>query len=89
MANRTKQFNDDTVIISRQDYLNLKQEAEAYRSMVAKVFELPLRDPVEEVVADFQATGLYTDEFLADLEDGLHKSSYSKKHAHQTSKKKH
>jgi len=87
MANQTKQLND-TVTLLKQDYLRLKQEAEAYRNMVAKVFELPLRDPVGEVVADFRATDLYTDEFLTDLEDGLRKSSYAKKYAHQTSQKK-
>ena len=85
MANHTKQLND-AVTLPKQDYLRLKQEAEAYRSMAAKVFELPLRDPVDEVVADFRATDLYTDKFLTDLEDGLRKSSYAKKYAHQTSK---
>lgn len=34
---------------------------------------------IKKVVADFKATNLYTKEFLTDLEDGLHKSSYVKK----------
>ncbi|MFH1225951.1 MAG: hypothetical protein V1684_01525 [bacterium] len=35
---------------------------------------------INKVVADFKATNLYTKEFLTDLEDGLHKSSYAKKY---------
>ncbi|MFA4831024.1 MAG: hypothetical protein WC862_01845 [Patescibacteria group bacterium] len=85
MANHTKQLNN-TVTLPKQEYLRLKQEAGAYRSMAAKVFALPFRDPVGDVVADFRAADLYTDEFLTDLEDGLHKSSYTKKYANQTSR---
>lgn len=33
---------------------------------------------IQEVVADFRKTKLYTKEFLNDLEDGLIKSSYYK-----------
>jgi hypothetical protein len=82
MANHTATIND-TITLSKHDYLRLKKQAQAYLTMVARVFELPLRDPVEEVVSDFKATDLYTDEFLADLEDGLRKSSYSKRYANQ------
>lgn len=87
MANSTRQLNG-TVTLPRQDYLRLKQEAAAYRTMAARVFELPLRDPVGEVVADFRVADLYTDEFITDLEDGLRKSSYAKKYAHQTAQKR-
>lgn len=52
------------------------------------MFELPLRDPIDEVVADLKAIDLYTDEFLLDLEDGLRKSSYAKKYANQTTRKR-
>lgn len=69
--------------LPKLEYLRLKQQAEAYRMISARVFELPLRDPIDGVVADFEASKLYTDEFLADLEDGLRKSSYTKKHDHQ------
>ena len=41
-----------------------------------------------EVVADFRVADLYTDEFITDLEDGLRKSSYAKKYAHQTAQKR-
>lgn len=84
MANHTSQ--QSVVTLPTVEYLRLKQQAEAYRTMAARMFELPLRDSVGEVVADFRATGLYTDEFLIDLEDGLRKSSYAKKYANQTSK---
>jgi len=38
-----------------------------------------IKDPIEEVINDFRKTNLYTKGFLADLEDGLKKSSYAKK----------
>ena len=87
MANHTKQFNN-AITLSKQEYLRLKQQAQAYRALAAKVFEMPLRDPVAEVVADFKATDLYTKDFLADLEDGLRKSSYARKYANQASPKR-
>ena len=86
MANHTTKSND-SIILPKQEYLRLKQQARAYRTMTARMFELPLRDPINEVVADFKATDLYTDEFLADFEDGLRKSSYAKNYANQTSRK--
>ncbi|EKD33136.1 MAG: hypothetical protein ACD_76C00086G0001 [uncultured bacterium] len=82
IATKTK----DSVTLPKKEYLRLKREAEAYRNIATKVFELPLRDPVGEVVSDFRVDGLYTDEFLMDLENGLRKSSYAKKYANQTSK---
>ena len=88
MANHTKQFNN-AITLSKQEYLRLKQQAQAYRALAAKVFEMPLKDPIAEVVTDFRTTGLYTKEFLADLEDGLRKSSYARKYANQTSPKRH
>ena len=35
------------------------------------------KDFIENVIVDFKATELYSDEFLRDLEDGLLKSSYT------------
>ena len=74
----------DVVTVPKKEYLRLKKQAQAYLTMAARMFELPLRDPVDEVVADFKATDLYTDDFLGDLEDGLRNSSYSKRYANQT-----
>lgn len=78
----------DAITLSKQDYLRLKQQAQAYRMMAARMFELPLRDPIDEVIADFRATGLYTNEFLIELEDGLRKSSYAKRYANQKTHKR-
>lgn len=87
MVNHPTPVND-AITLSKQEYLRLKQQAQAYRTLTARMFELPLRDPIDEVVADFRATHLYTDEFLADLEDGLRKSSYAKRYANQTAQKR-
>ena len=84
MSNHATQ-KDDAVTLSKQEYLLLKQQAQAYRNLATQVYELPLKDPIGEVVEDFKTTKLYEDEFLADLEDGLRKSSYPKKHANQIS----
>ena len=56
----------------------MKIPDQAYRDLAARVFALPLKDPVAEVVVDFKAVGLYSDDFITDLEDGLRQSSYSK-----------
>ena len=87
MVRHTLQF-DDTVTLSKREYLRLKKQAEVFRTMTAKMFELPLKDPVDEVIVDFRATNLYSDGFLVDLEGGLRKSSYVKKYAHQAAQKR-
>lgn len=85
MANHTTQLKG-AVTLPKQEYLRLKKQAQAYRFLAAKVFELPLRDAVSEVVSDFRAANLYSEEFLSDLEDGLRLSSYAKKYANQAPK---
>jgi len=85
MINKTT-AHKDSVTVSKREYLRLKKQSQAYLVMAARMFELPLRDPVDEVVADFRATDLYTDEFLSDLESGLSNSSYPKRYADQTTK---
>ena len=85
MPSQTQQTKD-AITLPKKEYLRLKEDAQAYRDLAARVFELPLKDPVAEVVADFRATELYTDEFMADLEDGLRQSSYSKNYANQAAK---
>ena len=62
------------VTLPKREYSRLKQQAKAYRDIIAKMFEMPLRDTVSEVVSDFRSSNLYTDKFLIDLEDGLRKS---------------
>lgn len=80
MANHKEQLKvKNAVTLPKQEYLRLKQQAEAFRTLAAKMFELPLKDSINGVVADFRAIDLYSEEFLTDLEDGLRKSSYGKK----------
>ena len=68
------------ITIPKEQFLRLQQQAKAYRSYLSTIFELPLKDPIDEVVADFRQTNLYSEPFLDDLEDGLRKSSYAKKY---------
>ena len=84
-------YATDAVTLSKEEYQRLKQQAQAYRAMAAKVFELPFKDkdPVSGVLADFRATDLYEEDFLADLEDGLRKSSYTKRYANQIPQERH
>ena len=60
----------DTVIIPKTEYSKLKRQSDAYKKYPA-VFEFIIKDPIEDVINDFQKTNLYTREFLTDLEDGL------------------
>ncbi len=76
--NNAKTQLKESITLSKQEYLNLKKQARAYRSMATKIYKEPLRGSVENVVEDFKATGKYSAKFITDLEDGLKKSSYSK-----------
>ena len=80
MANHSTKVGG-AVTLPKEEYLRLKQQALAYQNLATEVFELPFKNPIGEVVADFKATNLYTKEFLTDLEDGLRKSSYAKRYA--------
>ncbi|MBU6426737.1 hypothetical protein KGQ27_00640 [Patescibacteria group bacterium] len=64
------------ITISKTEYSNLKKQSKAYRVVMARLFELLIKDPVKSVVDDFRKIGLYSDGFLSDLEAGLRKSSY-------------
>lgn len=76
------------VTLPKTEYEQLKRQAEAYRKFAARIFELAIRDPIEEVVKDFRRTNLYTKGFLKDLESGLRKSSYAKQYGNQTARKR-
>ena len=67
-----------TVTIPKNEYQSLKRQSAAYRKIASQLFKAVVRDDVASVVRDFTATGLYTKEFLASLERGLSKSSYSR-----------
>ncbi len=66
------------ITIQKTEYTKLKKEAKAYHAVAARLFELLIKDPIKTVVEDFRASGLYSREFISDLESGLRKSSYAK-----------
>ena len=67
------------VSISKEEYQKLKKQSEAYRKLTGRLSESVIKDPIKDVVRDFQETGLYTKDFLFDLETGLRRSSYKAK----------
>jgi len=68
-----------TIVISRDEYQNLRKQAKAFQKLAGRIFESVITDSVEVVVQDFRKTKLYSEAFLADLEEGLKKSSYAKR----------
>ncbi|MEK7098982.1 MAG: hypothetical protein AAB916_00505 [Patescibacteria group bacterium] len=68
----------DTIVIPKTEYRRLRREADAYKKMAGDLNALILHDSVSEAVDDFKKTGLYTDEFINDLETGLRRSSYAR-----------
>lgn len=66
------------ITISKTEYSKLKKESKAYRAVAARLFELLIKDPVKNIVEDFRKSGLYSKEFITDLEHGLRKSSYTR-----------
>lgn len=68
-----------SVVISKNEYSKLKKQADAYKRLSSRLFESLIKDPIEEIMNDFRRADLYTNEFLADLEKGLRKSSFAKK----------
>lgn len=73
------------ITLSKAEYERLKRQSAAYRKFAVKLFELIVKDPIEEVVEDFRRTNLYNEDFLKDLDSGLRKSSYAKKYGDKTS----
>jgi len=63
------------VTISKEKYKHLLSIERAY----SKITRVVRESTVEEVVADFEKTDLYSAEFVKDLNDGLKKSSYTKR----------
>ena len=68
----------DTIVIPKTEYRRLRREADAYKKIAGGLNALILHDSVSEAVDDFKKTGLYTDEFISDLETGLRRSSYAR-----------
>ena len=71
------------ITLPETEYKQLKRQADAYKKMAAKLFELTIKDPIEDVAEDFRKTKLYSVEFLKDLKSGLRKSSYVKSYANK------
>lgn len=67
-----------SITIPKTEYERLEREAKAYRKFAERFFESVLEDSVSNIMKDFQETGLYSDGFLSDLENGLKKSSVGK-----------
>lgn len=74
----------EKVVISKNEYQQLKRDALAYRRFSAQFFASVIKNPIDAVVNDFKKTNLYSPAFLDDLQSGLSKSSYAKKYAHKT-----
>ena len=66
------------IAIPKTEYHRLRRQADAYKKIAGDLSELLLRDSVSELADDFRKTGLYTEEFVDDLERGLRRSSYQK-----------
>lgn len=68
-----------SITLPKTEYERLERESKAYRKFAERFFEFVLDDSPSDVVQDFRGTGLYSDDFLKDLEAGLEKSTYGKK----------
>jgi len=69
----------ETITIPKTEYKRLLSRAKAYEKLAGSIFENAIKDPVSDIVSDFEKTNLYTTEFLKDLEAGLKKSFLAKK----------
>jgi len=76
------------VTLPKTEYEQLRRQAAAYRKFAARFFEIAIYDPVDDIIKDFRKTNLYSEKFLKDLDSGLRQSSYAKKYAAKTAKKR-
>jgi hypothetical protein len=75
----------ETITIPKNEYKKLVSKANAYQKLAEHFFGDALKTSLKDVVDDFRKTNLYTEGFLADLENGLKKSTYFKqKRGHKT-----
>lgn len=68
----------DTITIPKKEYKKLLSQAKAYQKLTNGFFENVVKDPVDDVINDFKKNGLYSNEFLKELGNGLRKSTYIK-----------
>ncbi|MBU1090067.1 hypothetical protein KKF38_04745 [Patescibacteria group bacterium] len=66
------------ITIPRAEYQKILKQAQAYQKLASSFFSTNLKNPIDDVVEDFEKTGIYSKGFLDDLRSGLGKSSYSK-----------
>lgn len=69
----------ETITIPKKEYKILVSKAKAYEKIAKNVYRNKIHDPVDKVVEDFQKTGIYSNDFIKDLESGLRKSTYAGK----------
>jgi hypothetical protein len=67
-----------TITIPKTQYQQILQQAKAYQKLASSFFADKLKNSVDDVVNDFEKIGIYSKEFLEDLQSGLEKSSYLK-----------
>ena len=59
------------VTISKTKYQFLLSQANAYKKIASNFASQIVEEPLAEVMKSFRSTGIYSKEFLLDLEDGL------------------
>ena len=59
------------VTIPKEEYQSLIRQANAYRKIASGFAAQVIETPVAQVLENFRATKKYSNEFIADLEDGL------------------
>lgn len=69
----------ETITIPKSEYKKLVSRAKAYEKLAESIFVNAIKDPIADIVSDFRRTNIYTEGFLTDLENGLKKSSLSKR----------
>lgn len=71
-----------TITLPKIEYLQLKEIAhrfELIKSVIEpSVFSKPATNNIKTIMKEFKETGLYTDEFLKSLAQGLKESNYFK-----------
>lgn len=60
----------------------IKKEPKVLEPLSSLTFNPPSTKNGDEIMTSFRATGLYSEEFLKDLEDGINNSDYFTKTSH-------
>ena len=66
----------ETITIPKEEYIQLKRIADAYKQIAGNVFQNINQDSIDDIINDFKDTDLYSEEFIDDLKNGLENSSY-------------